>query len=228
MLIASFPARLAVQWFAPDAVRIGGVTGSVWRGQADEMAVTGQYFQNLQWDFKPWSILRGRPQYNVAVTTLAGTVRGAFSAGISGDLRMTDLAGTLDLARIHPALSNNSVAGTLTLDIAELLIQDGVPVAAEGEALVERLVLGQLHAGELGAFRARLSTDDSGIVSEIEDLEAVVEVDGRLLISPDRGYVFTGTIAPTPATPAAIDRNLPLLGSADAQGRRDFRFEGGF
>ena len=32
-LVALFPARVAYHWFAPDAVRVSGIDGSIWQGR---------------------------------------------------------------------------------------------------------------------------------------------------------------------------------------------------
>ena len=54
----------------------------------------------------------------------------------------------------------------------------------------------------------------------------IFDLDGTLTLGRDRSYLFVGDIAPTNLTPRGISENFRFLGSPDAEGKRQFRFEG--
>jgi hypothetical protein len=51
-------------------------------------------------------------------------------------------------------------------------------------------------------------------------------VNGTIDIKKDRSYLVNGFVATRPGAPSDMARQLEILGAPDAQGRREFGFEG--
>ena len=146
VIVATFPARVASQWFVPEQVRLGGVSGSIWSGQANEVAIGPEYFSNLSWDLKPLRLFTGSLALDAELTTLAGPVAMSVAVGLGGDLDNTVV---LDADRVinptglrfadefvrHKALD---LIGDLALLGVEL--EGAVCVERGGHALHQRLV----------------------------------------------------------------------------------------
>jgi general secretion pathway protein N len=221
-----FPARIAYQWFVPEPVKLGGIGGSVWSGQAGEGLVAGIYFTDLKWSFKPLSLLTGHVAFDTSVTTTAGKISMATAVGITGNVSLTDFVGSLSLADIHPALRANRIEGSVNIQLQKLVLSDGWPTEAHGSVGIGNLVAGAIGPDTLGNFRADITTEDSGIVGKVKDTGAVLNVTGTLQLSEDRSYSLVGFVSANGETPAMINQNLRFLGTPDQNGQRQFRFEG--
>lgn len=226
IVIATFPARVASSWLAPDELRLGGVSGSIWRGRAAEVAYGDEYFSDLRWSFKPLHLFAARVALDARLDTLAGPLSMSLSAGPGGVASLRNVRGKLSVAAIHPAFEANQISGNLELNIEELVLEDGYPTEASGVLTLSELVAGAMGAAPLGSFDAVVETSDNGIVARVSDKVAIFDLAGTLTLGPDRSYLFVGDIAPTSMTPDSINQNMRYLGSPDAQGKRQFRFEG--
>lgn len=226
IVIATFPARVASAWLAPDQLRLGGVSGSIWNGRAAEVAFGDEYFSDLRWSLKPLHLLTAKLALDAELTTLAGRISMSLATGFGGTVKMTDVRGNLSVARMHPAFEANRISGNLDLSIDQLILENGYPSSASGQVTVNNLVAGTLNANPLGSFDAAVDTTVDGIVAIVSDADAVFDLAGTLTLGRDRSYLFVGDIAPTGNTPDSINENLRFLGSPDANGKRQFRFEG--
>ena len=59
ILVMTFPARVAYRWLGPDALLLGGLSGSIWNGAATEGWVGGAYLRDITWHCLPTSLLTG-------------------------------------------------------------------------------------------------------------------------------------------------------------------------
>ncbi len=220
------PAHVAYSWFAPPSLKLIGISGTAWRGAALQGAVNDVYIRDLTWRIKPLALFTGKAAFETSVATAAGSVSGDIYAGIGGSITLHDASGRLSLADVHPALRQNRIAGSLEFDLDSLDLRDGLPVQAAGKLTLNNLTAGAFGSAPLGTFEATFSSQENGIVGSVADVAAVVDVVGTIELNQDRTYLFLGSVAETSKTPANISQNLRFLGSADANGRRQFRFEG--
>ncbi|MDX1404038.1 MAG: type II secretion system protein N [Woeseiaceae bacterium] len=226
VLIVSFPARVAYDWFAPDALQLAGISGSVWSGSAAEAKTGDAYIRNISWRFSPMALLTGKLAFRTTSNPASGTMRVVVAISPSGTLTLTDLDGNLPLDLLHPALQQGGVRGDLALQFDSVVMRNGIPVAAEGIVTVNDFFVADLSASQLGDYRAEFQTNDDTIVGSVEDVSGVLDVAGTITLSPDRSYSFIGLVAPTPMTPPAVVNQLRYLGTANARGQHEFRFEG--
>jgi hypothetical protein len=99
-------------------------------------------------------------------------------------------------------------------------------VEATGVVTLGNLTTRAFGSDSLGNFRADVTTGDDGIIAVVEDAGAVIDLNGTASLNDDRSYLFLGNVRSTADTPPVIQQNLRFLGSADANGQRQFRFEG--
>lgn len=224
--IATFPARIASSWLAPEQLRLGGVTGSIWSGHASEVAFGSEYFSDVSWSLKPLHLLMASVAVDAEVNTIAGRLSVSLAAGLGSTVTVSNVRGNLSIAGIHPAFDANLISGNLEINIDEIVLDDGYPSLATGQLTVSNLVAGAMGTSPLGSFDAVLDTTDVGIMAIVSDNEAIFDLAGTLTLARDRSYLFVGDIAPTSLTPRRVSENLRFLGSPDADGKRQFRFEG--
>ena len=226
MLVGTFPARVAYRWFAPADVTLSGLSGSIWRGTAAEGLVGGAYLRDIRWRIKPASLLGGSLAYETAAHPVSGLMNADLAIGLTGKLSLTDLAGSMPLDLVHDAFQQAGISGELSLQFSELILENGLPVVAIGTVTIANLVLRDLSADILGDYRAQFQTSIDHIAGTVKEVSGILDIDGTITINPDRSYSLIGDVAAGPSAPPSIGQQLKLLGSADDQGMRQFRFEG--
>ena len=226
VLLATFPARVAYNWFAPAELQLSGIAGSVWNGSAAEGKAGGAYIRNISWHFKPMSLLSGRIGFGTHSNPASGTMDADVAVSPGGNLLLSGLSGNLPLDLLHPALQQSGIRGDIVLEFERIVIRDGKPVAAQGSITVSDFYVPELSSSRIGDFRADFRGNDSGIVGSVEDVSGVLDVAGTISLDQDGSFSFIGQVAPTPVTPQSIVNQLQFLGSANDRGQREFRFEG--
>lgn len=225
-LIITFPARVAYQWFAPDDFKLSGINGSVWRGNAAQGTAGGVYLADVNWSFRPLGLLGGKLEFASSSKLASGFFDANVAVGIGGSLTLSDVAGALALDTLAGVLPLSGIEGDVSVQFEELVVENGIPVEATGTLNIANLVSRYLSPTRLGDYKAEFQTQDDGILGSVESLRGVLELAGTIKLSRDRTYKFTGKVAATPAAPINIAQQLQLLGSPDAQGKREFRIEG--
>jgi general secretion pathway protein N len=226
ILLVTFPARVAYQWFAPPDVQLSGISGSIWSGRALQGMTAGAYLQDIEWRLRPAELLTGKLGFAASARPASGTFKTNISVGLGNTLTLSDLSGNLPLDMVHPAFQKGGISGDLALQFSSLILRNGLPVAADGSVTVTNLYSPQLSAAQLGDYRADFQTSDDGVTGSVEDLAGVLDVNGMITLSSDRTYTLIGEVAARPGAPPSIEQQLRFLGSADERGLRPFRFEG--
>jgi general secretion pathway protein N len=226
VLIATFPARVAYNWLAPPEIQLSGISGSIWNGTATEGKAGGAYIQNLAWQFKPMALLGGKLAFTASGNPAAGTMNTEVALGLDGNLTLSDFVGSVPLDLVHQSFQQGGIRGDVVMQLDSLVIKNGLPVAAQGAITVRDFFAPLLSTSEIGDFRADFLTTDIGIVGNVKDMSAVLDVTGTITLTQNGSYTFIGEVGETAETPRSITDQLRYLGSADEQGRRPFRFEG--
>lgn len=225
-LVATFPARIAYQWFAPDEIDLSGISGSVWKGSAAQGSAAGLFLSDLTWRFRPSSLFGLKAGYAVAARLPSGFLESDVAVGAGNRVRFDNLAAVIPLASLQSLPPAAGIGGEMNLQFNRLVVIDGLPTEADGTVAISALVLRALSPTALGDYRVILQTNDEVISGIVEDVSGALDVNGSATLNRDRTYSFVGQVAPTESAPAAVVDQLRFLGSPDAQGRREFRFEG--
>lgn len=226
VLLATFPARVAVNWFAPPDIVLTGVEGSIWNGSAAEGLAAGAYLRNLTWNAQPKSLLSGKLGYKISAEPAAGKIDANISIGLNNALVLTDLTGTLPLDLVHQAFQQEGIRGDLSLNFARMVIENGLPVDVIGYVTVANFFEPGLSANKIGDFRADFQSENGNITGSIDDVSGILDVGGVITLSPNRSYSIIGSVAARPNAPPSVNQRLQFLGTPDERGFRPFRFEG--
>lgn len=235
-LLATLPAALVVRYLPlptniNNLLKLEGVSGTLWRGQAARLHYASESVSQLRWDLNSWSLLRLAPE----VTIRFGERNGLNGQGVIGwngaafgrDLTFNAPAPWL-LSRMPMRLPFPiTVTGQLQLKVDQF---------AQGKPWCDNLY-GNLDwyqasadtpAGKLDLAdpEVKLSCLDSTLVAELKQGSDAVQTSGRLELQPNGQYLFQGNLKPGPALPAQMQQGLPFLGQPDSQGRFPLRYQG--
>lgn len=225
-LLIAFPARVANHWFMPAGVAISGIDGTIWSGHALEGEIGGIYVRNLNWQMHPWALFTGELAYSIEADAVPGFVNGNVAIGIGGSAALRDLTASVSLQSVQSIVGMPGLGGTANLQFERLVIEDGIPVAADGTLEIANLVAPLVQPASVGGFRAEFLTQDSGILASVEDTDAVIELAGSLTVSSDRAYQFIAQVAPKDTTPANLREQMRFLGTPNERGQYEMRLEG--
>ena len=225
-IITLFPARVAYRWFAPAEIVVSGISGSIWSGAALEATADGMYFRNLNWRIRPLNLFAAKIGYTIESELASGFIAGNIAFGVTGTMVASDLKATLPLAALQSIPGLAGIRGNVSANFADLRIESGLPVVADGTVEISGLVIPLVHAEPLGAFKADFFSQESGISASIEDTNAVIDMAGSLQISQEGSYQLIAQLSATAETPAPVRQQLQLLGSANDRGQHELRLEG--
>ena len=219
-LVAHFPARLALAWFAPPGIVAWGVDGSIWEGRAAGVIVRGHGLGSLSWDAEPAGLLALQPAWRLDLRTADGFLAGRFAASLLGNRqRIDDLEGALELASLPPALVPQGVAGQARIGLQTLQLESGWPAAVTGRATVAELELpGVILA--LGPFEFVFPEHDGTPVGAIRSLGGPLAVDGQIELPGPGQWRFSADLAPGEDPPRELVDGLRFVGEDLGNGRR--------
>ena len=221
-----FPARVAYQWLPAPTFSLGGISGSVWSGQASQAKSGSIYMQDLHWRVKPFALFTGELRYQIEGSPAAGFIDGQVSLNLSGAVTASDLRGSMSLRPFGQLVGIRGLSGMLNGEFERLVIENGLLTAANGVFEVFDLIAPNIHRASIGGYRAEFFTQDTGVVASVEDTDGIIDVAGSLQFSADGTYRFVAQLAPKNNTPANVRQQLQLLGSANERGQYELRLEG--
>jgi general secretion pathway protein N len=229
-LIAFLPASMLLR-FMPPEISLGGVSGTIWRGSAASIAIKGTPLGRLRWTSRPLRLLLLQARYRVLLEPADGAIDMIVTLRRDGQLDISQMTGHFPVAAVYGLIAPPGWTGTVELDIDEVTIEAGFPVAAAGVVRVQDLTS---NAGpreiNLGSFELQLGEGAVGtesISGRLRDLDrGPMKVRATIELDRNRKYLMSGEVAAGPEAGPAILRTLSFLGPPDSLGRRPFSIEG--
>jgi general secretion pathway protein N len=221
-LIARYPARWA-GWALPRGSDCRALSGTLWSGTCADLSAARTPLGELRWRFEPARLLLGRLSLEVTLTRSRGSVHARIELSPSGTITASGLRASVGLD--HALLAELPVftRAAVQANLASVSWRDGNIRSIQGEIDVTGLATAQ---GEpLGAYRIVFP---GGTIGRLSDLGGPFSVEGTVRLTPGPGYLVSGRVAARPDAPSDLARQLRYLGAADAEGRREFSFEGTF
>lgn len=213
--LSTFPASVAVRWFAPDTVSLAGVEGTVWRGSAAYGGASGYAVSDVRWQLRPAALVTGRLSLSAEARLGDGFVRTDVTLGRSR-VSFSELRAALDVALLSQMLPAEA-SGNASIELESLELIDGWPVRASGTVRVANLVSAPwipvpgVTTFRIGNFVARLSTADGQVVALINDEGGPLELEGTARLMPERRYRLEARARPRPEAPDMLVQGLRIM-----------------
>lgn len=229
--LALFPAATVYRWFAPDSVRLSGIEGTLWSGQAALGSVGELGLHDIRWRLSPLNLLAGRLSGELETRLADGFLNTQLSAGLGGVV-FSELQATASLPTLKDVVPVGATQGLASLQLERLALQNGWPEQAVGQIqLAEVAVAPFVPTGGLismGSYRLTfLEGDGDGVRGQIEDLGGPLEVNATVRLDPDRGYLIEGLARARPEATPELVQGLQLISSEpDSSGLRAFNLSG--
>lgn len=231
--VATFPASVALRWFAPPDVAFAGVGGTLWSGSAASATAGGFTADTLRWRVRPAALFLGRVSADVEARIPDGFV--AANVTVSpGAVRFGDLRGATSLPALTGLLPVRGMRGQASLALESLVLEGGWPTTAVGElklASLETMPLIPDGSGALlplGDYTLTLRPAPEGeLAATFVDNGGPLEVQGTLSLDAARSYTIDALIKPRAGAPESLVEGLKIMtAEPDAEGRRRLNLTG--
>ena len=232
--LASFPAATAYRWFAPDAIRLAGIEGTVWSGQAAIGSVAELPFTDVRWHVRPLPLLIGRMSADLQTRLADGFVNAHVSATPSV-VEIGGLKASTSLPTLAAVLPTRGMQGLVSARFSRLRLEDGWPTAAVGSLRLAQLQVAPLLATDtqqsvaLGNYEMTFadSTSAGGIAATFKDTGGPLEVTGTLTLDAMRAYKLDALVKPRSDASEPLLQGLSIMtADPDAPGRRRLTLTG--
>lgn len=217
--IISFPATVALGWFAPDEIQTSNVRGTAWSGHADTVLTPHVILTDATWTVRPLSLLTAKLGFHLNANIDDGVIDTIVSLSPGGSIRLSELTGVLPIGIFPKIAPSVTIDGRLGLTFEELVIEDQWPVDARGTVDIVELQVVEPAAESLGNYEVLFSgAGDAGLEGLITDNGGPLEVEGRLYLPGDRQWQVRGNAKPTSSASAQVSQALGFLGTRNTDG----------
>ncbi|MEM9172319.1 MAG: type II secretion system protein N [Pseudomonadota bacterium] len=228
-IITLFPATVALR-FAPDSLRVSGVSGTIWSGQIAALQVEDLTLSSVQWQLEPAALLVGKLAAHIEADIPGGFVNGRIA--IQGEtITLTDTTASVDLLPVTERSSIGPTQGRINASIQRLTLENEWPVEIIGEAQLRELQYPPIGSRSLGDFELVFDpqwvSDDYAAAAAIRSTSGpFILTDTRLQLGDNRRYLISGRIKTAEGTDAFTRNSLRFLGPAAADGTHALSYEG--
>ena len=225
-LVLFLPASLVTPHLPP-GVTTGTLSGTVWNGAADALAINGRPLGAARWRILPSDFFRGRLGVDALLVNQDASLQGQASLGLGNSLRLSNVQGRWPIAALPMRALPPGWTGDVHVSMTDLSLERGAIATVLGN--LELRNLREPSTLELGSYRVTFdeqSRQGDQLVGRVEDLEGPMAVSGTITLGNDRSYVLDGLVAARATAPQSMAERLRYLGSPDAQGRRPFSVAG--
>lgn len=168
------------------ALRLQGLTGRIWDGQAQGVSVKAVPLGSATWQFSPWQALTGVGSGDLALR--GGPIELNTSVRAKGaEVTLTGLKATVPGAMLEPALDIPALKLQGRIDIVgdDITIVDGILKSARGNLIWNDLGVSGLAEARVGNVRVDFAPEGADIVGTIKDtggplaIAGIVRVQGQ-------------------------------------------------
>ncbi|MBA6412905.1 type II secretion system protein N [Parahaliea sp. F7430] len=224
LLVLKAPARLLPALLPSEQVILQGLSGSVWRGQSSRSLLrigNNAYVQlgHLQWRLRPWSLLLLSP--TVELESRWGEQRISANVAIhSGeDFELQALDANIN-AELLKHLAPLALDGRLSLQIAQLRLQQGWPAGGEGRLVWQQAVWsaprGRLPLGSY-VLEFKQADADAALSAEVLTLSGPLQAEGSMTLK-QQIYALDLNITAEGGLDPSLRDALSLVATPQAEG----------
>jgi len=235
-LLATFPAGTAYGLLPRSAtMQVGGLSGTLWSGQASVGQVAGIALHDIRWELSPWGLLLGQLRGSIEARLEDGFVSTRVRASLT-TLSFSELRASTGLTSLSAPLAQvtGGMAGQVGLSLATLELREGAITDAVGDIRIQDLAVPPLFSERaqdliaLGSYTVQLlPTDGAGLSARFEDAGGPLEVTGTLILDLERRYRLEGLLQPRDGAAPELIQGLQLMsGDPDNSGHHRLTLTG--
>lgn len=227
-LVVTVPVRLALAYVPmPPNVRIVGVDGTVWRGNAGSVQVNAFDVGQTSWSLDPLKLLTAKVGGNVSVEREGLKGDGIVSAN-QHEVHLEDTRLTAEASVLQPYLRAlaASVGGVIDVKINSLIATQERLQTADGTMTWRNAQIISPASVNLGELMVEFQPKGEDVEGNVKSSGGVVIITGKVVIKPGWSYQLNLRLKPTANAPPEIRQGLAFIGKADNNGVVNLRRNG--
>ncbi|MGJ8679592.1 type II secretion system protein N [Paraglaciecola sp.] len=231
-LVVKLPANLVLAKLPmPAQIKVSGVSGTIWNGQAQMLSYQGFPIENVNWSLSVLPLLMG----SVSVEIKGGNLRQADQISIQGELSVSSSqASANDLTAYVPAdivLMNLPLPipvqgeGRFKIELQELdfdLIQGCQVVQGKGQ-WINAKVAGVGKTIDLGNFDASLACEKNEVLVKVKEPNTF-GLTAQVNIPVNNQFKVNGRFKPAPSLPKEVHQAALFFGDKGSDGYYPINF----
>jgi general secretion pathway protein N len=205
-LVLNFPAdRAYAYWKSSNSssrnFALVGISGSVWSGKANMAAINRTSLENVEWTYRPWSLLLGQVglswRFQTPSSQGSGFGQGVTSMGLGGNVDFSSLEAQLPAGLVASMVKMQALqpSGTLSLNLQDVEWNGESLMSAEGRVVWRGAGINLLRPVALGDLSLKLETSNKGVKGVLTDSGGPLSVEGLITLTEDGKYQFNGAFA---------------------------------
>jgi len=211
--IAYFAPASIVEKFLPSNISASGLSGTVLKGNVQNIVIDKISLQNTKWSSNPLSLLTGKVQADVSIDS--NNLKGDFEttyAGSAVNTKDIDLVGQLSLLNPYFEPLGLTINGQFDAKFNKLNIKDGIPHNAEGILKTSNTsILGFLSLN-LGDVNGEFSSQDGGFQVYLNNQNGELDLNGVIYIASNGVYNADLTLSKNARTPENVLKTVQMIG----------------
>jgi general secretion pathway protein N len=212
-LVVAAPADKLLPLVQPQlqGVRLSGVEGRLWSGQAMQVSVASVQLSDVRWSFRPLALLLGRAEFSVSGQLQGQAVQGRAGSTVLGRVYLSDVQGRLaasDLLLYWQQLKQVSADGYLDFSLDEVrLSETGVPAVAGTVNWSPARVVAPIEL-QLGKVQLETRIEDEVTRGKLEATDGTLLVQGDVELNASGAYSLNADLQQKGNVPQAVAKFL--------------------
>jgi general secretion pathway protein N len=210
-------------------VKIYGVQGSIWNGQADNVLVQQHRIDQLKWSINPASLLLASLSADIQASIKEQNVIGHINVNMSGDIHAEDLRAKLSAADIQQlvAMPFGELGGEFILNIQSLdWSGTGIP-STTATIKWRQAKLTLVDTVDLGQVLVNIKPDEkNGLSLEVKNKGGALSIDGSIALSDKKQYKLLLNFNPASNANSNIKQSLSMFAKKQSNGSYRFKQNG--
>lgn len=224
-------ARLPAEQFTarlPPVLQLAGATGTLWSGQARQLAWQGAPVGQLRWDWQPTALLSGEMAYGINLDGPGRELQAVVAQAPDGSQSLQDIRLQLEAEQLQPWLPRRDALprGRIELVSPMMRIVRGWPQSGQGRVHWQDAELVGALPMLLGSLSADIEVVDGRIMAVLSDDGGPLELSGTAELGADRLYRVDARLRARADADDNLRTTLSLLGAPDVAGRYSLRLQG--
>lgn len=230
-LVVVLPASW-IEGALPSGVQCGRWSGSVWRGQCQELTLSDSgkvvmKLASLRWKLHPMALLGLKVSADFQSRWSNGEASGKVALGAGGTIQLRDMTADTLLDPTALAALPAGWSGQARLDRGEFDWKDGRLGRLGG--LLDISGLSDRNGTQLGSYRLDLPAGSKPpFTGQLTDTGGPVQVEAQLELTAGRNWSVEGRMRLRDPADPRLSRQLDMLSSPDAAGWRRLSAAGDF
>ena len=206
------PASI-IEKFLPSNISAAGLSGTLLKGNVQNIIIDEIGFQNTKWTTNPVGLLAGKVQANVSIDS--NNIAGAFETTYSGSYLYTkniDLNGDLSLLSPYFERYGLTINGQFDAKFDKMHIKNGIPHNAVGILNTYNTSILGFVPLKLGDISSVFSPQEDGFQIYLNNKNGELDLNGVIYFESSGIYNADLTISRNARTPNNIFHSVQLIG----------------